>query len=241
LILIFPTASAALLALTLLAKAGFDPAEGDDPLFERSAHPIPLSLLAHVGISKDESREGEELLGEPSEASGVQRKGRGGFQVGIQSDSLDYVKHEKGNEGVTLEEGVDPNARVSVRFAMVSDVDVRKPATQSEWYARNGYKAGKERKRTGPYDRPDRTEVSGWGERNNAEYTGTGGEGRELSKRLGRGGGSKVRRGNRQTLDDLDQELEALRGNEPRRGTGGGRGERLKQPKKGKEDLDQGE
>jgi hypothetical protein len=239
LLLLFPSASASLLALTLLSKAGFDPAEGDDPLFERSAHPIPIALLAHIDIKPVESKAGEELLGVKTEhnAEGVQRKGRGGFQSGIMADVV-----EAATPTWELEEGVDPNARVTVRFAVQGDKDVRQAAKDSEWYARHGRKAGKEQsttsRRPGPYNRPAyEDEEAGW--------VGEGGEGRDLGRRIGRGGRRAGRDGGRatQTLDDLDRELEGLKGGDSGRRRGGGRSRGVKgegRPTRDKDDLDKG-
>ncbi|WWC66215.1 uncharacterized protein I206_100116 [Kwoniella pini CBS 10737] len=217
--LIFPTAAAALLGLTVLSKAGFDPAEGDDPLLERAAHSIPFSLLPLAEPEPVPSLEGQELLGEsstPKENEGIKRKGRGTF--GSKSGIFDLeplVSDRNDNlSEIKLLEGVNPHSRIAIRYGIELDQDLRKQAKQSEWYKRHGKHAGKETS----------SRIRNFNNNNNHEdengfsFSGrNGGEGRDFAKRLGRGGGRRDQqpygerpnkgRG-RRTEEDLDKDLE---------------------------------
>ncbi|WVR06036.1 hypothetical protein IAU60_003064 [Kwoniella sp. DSM 27419] len=226
LLLIFPSPAAALIGLTVLAKAGFDPAEGDDPLLERAAHSIPISLLPLAEPEPVPSLEGQELLraesGDTGTAAGeapVRRKGRGQFGRGTSGAfDLEPLASADGQDRdpFKLAPRVDPHARITIRYAVESDSELRKEAKQSEWYKRHGRGAGKEvaaarRAR----EREEREELSFGGR------IGAGGEGRDFAKRLGRGrrdpyarpadersGGGRGR--GRRTEEDLDKELENM-------------------------------
>lgn len=257
LLLLFRDPGAALLALSLLAKAGFDPAEGDDPLLERSAHSIPVSLLPQAELDPADSKAGTELLGQQTEESGPpRRRGRGTF-AGEQSDKSDLpsLVSDDIKSQWNLAEGIDPNARIAVRYAVESDGALRKEAKQSEWYKRHGRQAGKEKSST----------QRGYGreqERDDLSWQGRGGaDGDDFRKRIGRERRGPYDRppregrgGGRKTVDDLDQELEKI----ARRRAGGededgmdvdvdmDRGQReerrpRRQERKGKDDLDKGE
>ncbi|WVF70305.1 hypothetical protein IAT40_005094 [Kwoniella sp. CBS 6097] len=222
--LIFDSPAAALLGLTLLSKAGFDPAEGDDPLLERSAHSVPISLLPLAEPEPVDSLEGKELLGsstQPEEGDGVRRKGRGKFG-GSSGGAFDLepLAAENSEDPFKLAAGVDPHARIAIRYATESDSELRKQAKQSEWYKRHGRNAGKEvasHRRSTQRDREEeRLSFGGRGENG-------GGEGRDFAKRLGRErrnpyasdrdrerrDGRGERRG-RRTEEDLDKELENM-------------------------------
>jgi hypothetical protein len=249
--LLFPSPSASLLALTILSKAGFDPAEGDDPLLERSAHAFPPSLFAQVIAENMPSKAGEELLGESTETDGVKRRGRGGFRSGTAMDSLAESSASAPEPAeMTFLDGVDPHARVTVRFAVEGDKQLRQDAKSSEWYKRHGRRAGKEvaeTKRNSPYARSwrdEEQEVTGW------NGGGEGGEGRDLARRLGRNGGQRGRGGRvasrgAATAEDLDAELAQIRGGDEggsrRSGGGRGKGRGERRPPRGKADLDKGE
>ena len=254
LILIFPSPASALVGLELLSKAGFDPSEGDDPLFERSAHSVPISLLPQAQLDPKDSLVGTELLTSPPPTEdGVKRKGRGTFSGNGDGDgrfdlpALVPAKGETENEW-NLAEGVDPRARIAVRYAVESDGVLRGEAKQSEWYKKYGRGAGKERTGAGPRrgrcDEQD--EMVSWGGRGG----GAGREGIKFAKRLGRERKAPYARpSGRRTVDDLDKDLENMAkrrtgdemdvdggGGDGRRNGGGGRRER-----RGKEDLDKGE
>jgi hypothetical protein len=256
--LIFPSPKEALLSLSLLAKAGFDPSEGDDPLLERSAHSFPISLLPTAPV--DSLAETELLPSQPVE-EGIRRKGRGAFTNGETGagafDLAPLVPVEKeGGDDWNLAEGVDPNARVGIRFGLDGDMDLRGNAKTSDWYRRNGRHAGKE-------VAAGRRSVGGYGERDEGlswKTTAGNGEGKEFAKRLGRAPGpydrrergNDGRRGKGRTTEDLDRELEGIRGggvgldgdvemgSDERAGgrRRGERGGRREEPKK--DDLDKG-
>ncbi|RXK39258.1 hypothetical protein M231_03478 [Tremella mesenterica] len=242
LLLVFPTPSAALLGLSLISKAGFDPAEGDDPLLERSAHSFPVSLLP---ISDLLTGEGKELIPTSTASGGeIRRKGRGAFSGSLQIDQTE----EKSDEGFELAPGVDPLARVAIRYAVEDDKSLREKAKRSEWYARHGYDAGKETRTA--RDLGGKEEVT---------FSGRGGEdGREFAKRIGKERISSNRgkgRG-RRTGDDLDRELDDMRRGETGRGEmmdidmdvdesrqrrRRGNGRRDERGGRGRDDLDRGE
>ncbi|RSH92969.1 hypothetical protein EHS25_008417 [Saitozyma podzolica] len=229
--LVFSTSADALLALSLLSKAGFDPSAGDDPLEERSAHSIPISLLPQAPLDPSESQAGAELLAPSSGASeenGIRRKGRGNFSSGagsrafgeMESERLAPVERE--NEW-NLAEGVDPHARITIRFATEADKKFRAQAKESQWYAKHGRQAGKEiasssreftRRRAN--DEPISWEGRG------------SGEGSEFARRIGRERREQYpRRDDRDRNGngngkDLDLELERMA---RRRGAGAGEGE----------------
>lgn len=217
-----------------------------------------MSLLTHVDPQLVRSQAGEELLNlipESEPIDGVRRRGRGGFRTGILADIIDPNAGVSRSTDMALPDELDLHARVTVRFAVEDDVEIRQKASQSEWYARNGRKAGKERledKRFNPYDRPNK---GVWeGSEDAAGYTAEGGEGRDLSRRIGRGRGDRRGRGRAEGADrgtravnDLDRELERIQGGaEPtsrsRRGdrAGGGTEGKGKRGKTTQEDLDKG-
>jgi hypothetical protein len=258
--LLFPSSAAALLGLSLLAKAGFDPGEGDDPLLERSAHSFPLSLLP------TESKEGVELLAPSTsgEEGGIRKKGRGGFSGAMSADTATTSgQGEEVAKNWNLIPGIDPNARIAIRYATEADKTVRQQAKESDWYKRNGRTAGKEvasqsrqfgRGRERDYD--DRYSFAGReGE----------GEGRDFAKRIGRERRGPYDRntdrrggGGRRNQGDLDAELDGMvqrrttgtdgdvgmdvemgdRGDRRRGGGRGGGGQR--RDRRGADDLDKG-
>ena len=270
LLLLFRDPPAALLGLSLIAKAGFDPSEGDDPLLERSAHSVPYSLLPQAELDPAESKAGAELLdGSKSEAP-VKRRGRGTFSVdtGGQFD-LPALASDQPSDW-NLAPGVDANARIAIRYATESDTKLRTDAKQSEWYKKHGYRAGKEtasgRRELG---RREGDEELSWQGRET-------GDGRKFARRLGRErvdpyARPRDRRDGREgrerrTVDDLDQELERIaqrrsgaeagqsmeidadvemeeqRERRSQRNDRGGRGQRgERRERRGKEDLDKGE
>ena len=213
--LLFSTPAAALLGLSLLSKAGFDPGEGDDPLLERAAHRFPISLLP------TESKQGVELLSGSGIGEGdgeVKRKGRGGFGGSMTADATetggggrngeDAREKEVGN----IAQGIDPHARIAIRYATEADKQLRQQAKQSEWYKRHGRAAGKERaSETRRFDRDDAGGRVSFRDREAAEG------GREFAKRIGRGreqrrSGPYDRpdRPRHRNADDLDRELENM-------------------------------
>lgn len=244
--LLFPTPSSALIGLTLLSKAGFDPSEGDDPLLERAAHSVPFSLLPMAEPEPVNSLAGSELMTDLAPTAGVKRKGRGAFG----QNPFDLEPLVSTNDDITeFAAGVDPIARIAVRYATVGDAELRKEAKQSEWYKRHGNRAGKEvasTPRTGRRDDGD-ADLS-W------EGRGTG-EGREFAKRIGRERRMEPYARGRRSEKDLDRELEgmksgAMQGEDDTkamevdeegglRGRTGRRGGRAREVS-GKEDLDRG-
>ena len=251
--LLFPTPASALLALTLLSKAGFDPSEGDDPVLERSAHTVPIHLLPQAELDPTDSQAGTELLGvAPDASSESRRRGRGNFAGdSAEKSELPSVAGAENQDGWRLADGVDPNARIAVRFAIEEDSELRREAKASDWYKRHGRKAGKEISTA--TRRFGREEAPSWEGRTDSET----GEGRAFAKRLGarermdpyarpRGRGTK-------TVDDLDKELEGFarrrNGNEGDSGVegmqvddemNGTERRRERRPKRGVEDLDKG-
>ena len=198
----------------MIAKAGFDPAEGDDPLLERSAHTFPISLLPPAEPDPEDSKAGTELLSEETTEEGIKKRGRGNFtnDTGGRFDLPALATGEEGQKWNLLP-GIDPNARIAVRYAVDSDGALRRDAKQSEWYQRHGKSAGKERSTTNRNygrEREDGGSVS---------WSGRGqGEGRDFAKRIGRERRGPYdrpqrrddRRGGRRTTDDLDKELENI-------------------------------
>lgn len=229
-----------------MSKAGFDPSEGDDPLLERAAHSVPLSLLPAAELDPEDSKAGEELLGGEHGvgADGIRRKGRGGTGgSGLFSDALDeqLASGSTPSEQLNLAEGVDPNARITIRFAMEGDNELRREAKQSEWYARHGRRAGKEvasTTRASPYARREQVSWSGGGHEDGA------GQGRELGRRIGRGRARAGARregdqGRGKTAADLDRELDGIRSGTGEHGDFES-GRNARRPRRGREDLDKG-
>jgi len=197
-----------------------------------------------------------ELLPSSSEPStGIRRKGRGAFTDGETGafDLAPLVPVSKEGEW-NLAEGVDPNARVGVRFGLEGDMELRGSAKGSDWYRRNGRHAGKE-VATGRRSLGDeREEGLSW------KGASGSGEGRDFAKRLGRAVGPYERRegrgdgrrgGKGKTMEDLDKELEGIRAG-PKEGdedvdmessgrNGGRRRGRGKAEDRGKDDLDKGQ
>ena len=207
LLLLFPSPSATLLGLTLLSKAGFDPSEGDDPLLERAAHSVPLSLLPMNEPDPADSLAGSELI--PNIASEgnsqkILKRGRGTFGGSSKSGVFDLEPLVSPRDS-DLAPDVDPKARIAVRYATEADTELRRQAKQSEWYARHGRQAGKEvagDPRTGQRGADERVSWNGGGT----------GEGREFAKRIGRERRADpyARPGARRSERDLDKELEGM-------------------------------
>lgn len=278
LVLLFDTPSAALLGLSMLAKAGFDPTEGDDPLMERAAHGFPHMLLPRAEPKPEpvKPRAGDETMADegadgaepaatttttdadvdaPPAEEPVRRRGRGAFSArepsGSAHGAFDLAPLAPAKREQEFAEGVDPYARVTIRYALESDAKQRRDANQSEWYARHGRTAGKERApqrrgygREGPVELKDRVA--------------TAGEGREFARRIGRERAAPYARPERQrrsNVSDLDADLESFaarrdgredeyqpRERRERGGGGGRRGERSeRRPRGNREDLDAGE
>lgn len=285
LILLFPTPAAALLSLSMLAKAGFDPTEGDDPLMERAAHGFPESLLPRrTPTPEPEPDRQAELDAEldavasarhavatgdnPPAEERVEKKGRGAFRADRKpktsaNGAFDLAPLASGQAADRFAEGVDPRTRVTVRYAMVDDNSkYKRGAGESSWYARHGRAAGKETaaRRSGGGRYEERLELK--------DRVGTGGEGREFARRIGRERYEERDRGERwgprrARIEDLDADLDTMArrrdgGEEDegrdyggrydrreRRGRGdggGGRGERApRRPRANQDDLDRGE
>ncbi|KAL7420656.1 hypothetical protein Q5752_004607 [Cryptotrichosporon argae] len=249
LVLIFPSAAAALLGLSLIAKAGFDPAEGDDPLLERAAHSVPVSLLPLA--EPERLREGEELLpAAPAGDGPVRRKGRGQFGSSLAADDVGRfdLAPLAADRDFGLAPGVDPNERITVRYATAADGDRRKQAKESEWYRRHGRAAGKE-------VAPRRQRDEGRDGLSLGDRMATNGEGREFARRLGRERREpRPERERRRGRDELDEELDRMASRraggengedryqerpDGRGGRGRERGERSgRREPRGKDDLD---
>lgn len=204
--LLFATPASALLGLSMLAKAGFDPTEGDDPLLERAAHAIPVSLLPRAEPKPEIPK--ITIGDEPMEASdGIRRRGRGKFAAG-ESGGLEMEPIAAAQIEFDLADGVDPHARVTVRYAMESDAKERKKARDSEWYARHGRSAGKEVAR-----RNYTANGTGYGQEiiDLKDRLGTSGEGKEFARRIGRERrDDRVPRGGRARIADLDADLDRM-------------------------------
>lgn len=238
-ILLFPTPAAALLSLSMLAKAGFDPTEGDDPLMERAAHAFPPSLLPRAETPELEvpSQRGAELVGGDDDAPKV--KGRGAIRASAEG-AFDLPPLAPAKDDRKFAEGVDPHARVTVRYAMESDNERRRGASESKWYQRHGRGAGKE---TGPRrGGPDRGR---WEEPLPLhDRVGSSGEGREFARRIGRERRAPYDRERqdrprrRANAEDLDAELEMMRSG----GDNGGSRNRSRSPRRrgGREGRDRG-
>lgn len=155
-----------------------------------------------------------------------------------------------------VKDGIDPNARIAIRYATEADKQLRQQAKQSDWYKRNGRTAGKEtasQTRSLPGRGEDRYTFSGRED---------SGGGREFGKRIGRERRGPYDRPARKDQSDLDRELDGMvsrrlgqdggedvnmdqgdeHGRERRRGGGGrGRGGRGgRREHRNVEDLDKG-
>ncbi len=219
--------------------------------------------MAELEFEPGDSLAGSELIPDTSSSNGegVRRKGRGTFGGGGGTGSgrfaLEPLASSSAGVGFELAGGVDPNARIAVRYATETDSDLRKEAKQSEWYKRHGRRAGKE-VATAPRStrREEREDVV-------VSFEGRGsGEGREFAKRIGkerRAGSHPYARGGRKSERELDRELDGMRGGfgvgngaengmdidvngMVGEGRGGGRRRNVRgRESRGKEDLDRGE
>jgi hypothetical protein len=275
LILLFPTPAAALLSLSMLAKAGFDPTEGDDPLMERAAHGFPAALLPRRSPTPEPDRRQADLDAEleglaaardaVDEEGGSRspepvRTGRGAFRARGSANGAFDLAPLAGTKTERFADGVDPHARVTVRYATADDTKHKRGAGESSWYAKHGRAAGKETaaRRSGggrweePLDLKDRV--------------GTRGEGRDFARRIGQRDERELReRGPRRArVEDLDADLDWMarrrdgeeegrdygrrydrrdrrEGSDPRRERRE-RGERApRRPRANQDDLDRGE
>ncbi|KGB79062.2 hypothetical protein CNBG_4900 [Cryptococcus deuterogattii R265] len=184
--ILFPSPRLSVLALALLAKTGFSLPpqqdtdqeqetyeQGDDPLQERSAHPFPLSLLPRKPVAPIEGGS----LGDQGGETEVTKRGRGQF-------TLPHSPRTHGNDNDnddlldTIEDGVNPLARIALRLALVDDMTVRQRGKESEGEGGSGEEGdgdgragGQElakrlgRERRKPYDRPARSLPSSGRER----------------------------------------------------------------------------
>ena len=232
-------------ALELLAKTGFDPypPQSDDPLELRSAQALPTELRESIIAALDEK--------ERAKMGRNEDDGRPRMQ-----DGLVVAKGKEERDDADLPEGLRPGARLDIRYAMEADVKARTKASESQWYAKHGRGAGKERanlltdkRKYGRYaDVPDPQD-----------------EGRDRDRRRGGGdtdvhgrrrrsaspGRREERRGGRPTVEDLDKELDMFRSGEPaesrregREQRGGERDDQHGTRRRGRakqEDLDAGE
>lgn len=159
------------------------------------------------------------------EAEEVTKRGRGQFTL----PSRPSHSHPQGidNDDLleTIEDGINPLARVALRLALVDDMTVRQGGKESTWYRKHGFQAGKEtlgggaRRPFAPGDRAERGKRWEKGSLFGSVGEGEGG-GDELAKRLGRERrkpkpydrptGSGRERG-LVTQEELDRELESLR------------------------------
>lgn len=195
------------------------------------AEPEPVDSLAGAELIPDTSSDGE---------TNVKRKGRGAFAGKSGTGVFDLEPLASDEVGFELAAGVDPNARLGVRYATEGDSELRKEAKQSQWYKRHGRRAGKEVATTPRVSRREDEEAVSWEERGS-------GEGREFAQRIGREIRTDPYARPRRSGRELDKELDGMR----RRGDegmevdeevqggrrGGGRGRKSR----GKEDLDRGE
>lgn len=178
---------------------------------------MPISLLpvAEPKYDPELSQAGTELLGsEPPVADdpSVRKKGRGAFASSTLGDRENryenLIKVNKDGEtgGWGLADGVDPNARIGVRYAVNSDGGLRAQAKQSAWYKRHGFDAGKEVS-SGPR-RSERYEDEQLSFRGRDST-----EGRDFAKRIGKNRRAEPYgrpRQEKKTADDLDAELERI-------------------------------
>ncbi|CAK9779876.1 hypothetical protein CC85DRAFT_286208 [Cutaneotrichosporon oleaginosum] len=254
LILLFPTPAAALLSLSMLAKAGFDPTDGDDPLEERAAHGFPASLLPRRSPTPEpdrrvadldaeleglaEAREAEDGTGGGGGDSGGAgdpdapvRKGRGAFRAsrGSANGAFD-LPPLAGQSTPRFAEGVDPHARVTVRYATTDDTKHKRGAGESSWYAKHGRAAGKE-------TAARRSGGGRWEEaRDLKDRVGTRGEGREFARRIGareERERERERGGRRSRVEDLDADLEWMARRREGEDDGRGYGRRYGERKEG--------
>lgn len=103
-----------------------------------------------------------------------------------------------------VKDGIDPNARIAIRYATEADKQLRQQAKQSDWYKRNGRTAGKEtasQTRSLPGRGEDRYTFSGRED---------SGGGREFGKRIGRERRGPYDRPARKDQSDLDRELDGM-------------------------------
>ncbi|BEJ10908.1 hypothetical protein CspHIS471_0103300 [Cutaneotrichosporon sp. HIS471] len=225
LILLFPTPAAALLSLSMLAKAGFDPTEGDDPLMERAAHGFPSALLPRRSPTPEPDRRAADLDAELEAVAAARdasderskspseepvRKGRGAFRADVPRGSTNGafdLAPLAGSKKERFADGVDPNSRVTVRYATEADnTKFKRGAGESSWYAKHGRAAGKETSAR-------RTGGGRWEEpRDLKDRMGTRGEGRDFARRIGRDrydDRERRERGPRRArVEDLDADLE---------------------------------
>lgn len=221
--LVFHDGREAKVAISLLAKTGFDPYEpnNDDPLELRAAKPVPRRLLP---LPENETGAADE--------GGKRHKGRSGLDP---TDLLFNPKRDlvpvKKTEDEDLPVGLREGARLDIRYAMESDVKARTAAKDSEWYKKHGRTAGKGiNPLSGSRHAPRR----------------------RRSASPGAGAGEGTRRP-RRTQEDLDAELDAMRsgtfaedrgtdaGNdEGRRRRGGRKEQREQREQRTQADLDAG-
>lgn len=136
LVLVFHDAREAKVAISLLAKTGFDPYEpnNDDPLELRAAKPVPRRLLP---LPENETGGG-------ADEGEKKHRGRAGLDP---TDLLFNPKRDlvpvKKVEDEDLPVGLREGARLDIRYTMESDVKARTAAKDSEWYKKHGRTAGK--------------------------------------------------------------------------------------------------
>jgi hypothetical protein len=188
--------------LELLAKTGFDPyaPQNDDPLELRSAQPLPNELRESIIATLDEK-----------EKAGSTRAGNNGRSR--MQDGLVVAKSLEDRDDSELPEGLRPGARLDIRYAMEADVKARTKASESQWYAKHGRGAGKERV-------PLLTDRAKYGRYADAPEPTTGGREQRVNGGQGRRrrSASPGRRGNgggRRTAEDLDRELDMFRSGDP--------------------------
>jgi len=125
-------------------------------------------------------------------------------------DGLVVAKSLNDRDDSELPEGLRPGARLDIRYAMEADVKARTKASESQWYAKHGRGAGKERV-------PLLTDRSKYGRYAEASESPSEGRDRYSSGNSGRRrrsaspGRRDQRRGGRPTAEDLDKELEMFR------------------------------
>lgn len=230
--MVFHDAREAKVAISLLAKTGFDPYEpnNDDPLELRAAKSVPRRLLPL-----------------PENEDGVKTTGKGRSDIDptdlLFNPKRDLVPVKKANDE-DLPEGLREGARLDIRYAMESDVKARTAAKDSEWYKKHGRTAGKganalSGSRHGPGSNGRRRRSASPGSRHGDRED----------------GGAGARRP-RRTQEDLDAELDALRDgsyvapsrdshqradNNGRRQGGRGDGRRDNRETRTQADLDAGE
>lgn len=175
----------------------------DDPLELRSAQPLPTELRESIIAALDEK-----------ERARLDRNGDDG-RLKMQ-DGLVVAKGLDGRDEADLPEGLRPGARLDIRYAMEADVKARTKASESQWYAKHGRGAGKERvplltdkRKYGRYaDTPDPQDEE-------RDQRRGGGNGQARRRRSASPGRRDNRRGGRPTAEDLDKELDTFRSGEP--------------------------